>query len=81
MNSKAETALILDAAERRMHWYQTRHRAQCGKCEFFDGGGRRPDGEPVSLHGDCHNPASGRFQTMAHDWCKSFFPDTTRWEA
>ena len=62
-----------------MEWHQTRQRAQCDKCEYYDGGGVRPDGTVVSRHGDCLNPASERLQTTAEEWCKSFFPDTSRW--
>jgi hypothetical protein len=58
----------------KMKWHETRQRATCSKCEYFDGGGQGSDGEPISRHGDCHNPASGRFQTTGDDWCKGFFP-------
>lgn len=62
-----------------MLWHQTRQRAQCNKCEYFDGDYEGTEGGPSSRYGDCHNPASGRFQTFAEDWCKGFYPDTTRW--
>lgn len=52
----------------------------CRNCEYFDGGGLLPDGNPKNTHGDCHNPASGRFTTSADESCVFFFwPCSTRW--
>jgi hypothetical protein len=54
-------------------------KAICGNCEYFDGGGQRPDGTWMHWDGDCHTDASGRFQTSQDDTCKAFFPCSTRW--
>lgn len=52
----------------------------CRNCEYFDGGGLKPNGDPVNGHGDCHNSASGRFQTSLDETCgRHFFPCSTRW--
>lgn len=51
----------------------------CGNCEYFDGGGMRPDGTWMHFDGDCHSNQSGRFQTSQTDGCKHFWPCSTRW--
>lgn len=51
----------------------------CRNCEYFDGGGIGPDGQPREFHGDCHNRQSPRFTTTAIDTCPVFSPDTIRW--
>lgn len=51
----------------------------CGNCEYFDGGGMKPDGTWMHFDGDCHNGQSDRFQTSQDQTCKKFFPCSTRW--
>jgi hypothetical protein len=58
---------------------QTEPSALCINCEYYDGGGLRQSGVPFSLHGDCLNSRSPRFQTTADQTCKEFFPCSTRW--
>ncbi|MFZ5692438.1 MAG: hypothetical protein ACOY5F_14410 [Pseudomonadota bacterium] len=52
---------------------------KCRNCEFFDGGGLRPDGNPVMVLGDCLHGLSPHFNTSADDSCKCFYPCSTRW--
>jgi len=49
----------------------------CGGCEYFDGSGKRANGQWVDAHGDCLNPLSGRYQTTVKDTCRYWFPDST----
>lgn len=51
----------------------------CRNCEYFDGGGLDPQGNPRQEHGDCLNRRAPRFQTHADETCDQFFPCTTRW--
>jgi hypothetical protein len=52
----------------------------CGNCEYFDGGGMRPDGTWLYRQGDCHNSHSSNRWTTSHDeTCKGFWPCSTRW--
>lgn len=53
--------------------------ALCRNCEYADFGGIKADGEPASLHGDCHNSESPRFETTADETCIKFFPCSARW--
>ena len=52
----------------------------CAYCEYFDGGGirkvehARKTGE--TLHGDCLNSLSPRFQTYASQTCDHFYRDS-----
>ena len=64
---QTSVARMLAAADRR-----------CRRCEYYDGGGTKPDGEPVSDWGDCLNRLSPRFQTGADDTCDHFTPDSSR---
>ena len=54
-------------------------RPTCGNCEYFDGGGMRPDGTWMHFEGDCHNNNSDRFQTNQDETCAHFWPCSTRW--
>lgn len=49
----------------------------CANCEYFDGGGIKPNGQPVEQYGDCLNSASDRFQTSATDVCTHWLKSTT----
>ncbi len=51
----------------------------CHNCEYYDGGGLRPNGQPVNDAGDCLNRQSPRLQTTINDTCGKFFPCSTRW--
>lgn len=51
----------------------------CRNCEYFDGGGLTPEGNPKNESGDCHNSRSHRFTPLASDTCSYFFPCSTRW--
>lgn len=51
----------------------------CRNCEYFDGGGLTPAGNPVNEHGDCLNQQSPIFTTTANSSCIRFFPCSTRW--
>lgn len=52
---------------------------RCGNCEYYDGGGMSPGGEPRNRSGDCLNSGSPRFTTTLNDTCNRFLPCTTRW--
>lgn len=54
-------------------------RALCRNCEYFDGGGLTPQGNPINERGDCRNMRSPCFQTSADNSCSRFFPCSTRW--
>lgn len=53
--------------------WSTRSDHICANCEYFDGGGERAVQNAikigVSLHGDCLNRSSPRFQTYSNDTC------------
>ncbi len=53
--------------------------ALCRNCEYYDGGGLTPEGNPVKDSGDCHNTSSPRFTTAADQSCSVFWPCSTRW--
>lgn len=51
----------------------------CGNCEYYNGNGLMPNGEPREMSGDCMNTAAPRFQTSADETCPKFFPCSIRW--
>jgi hypothetical protein len=53
--------------------------AICRNCEYYDGGGLRPDGSPLSELGDCLNRQSDKFNTTGSSTCAKFWPCSTRW--
>lgn len=53
--------------------------AKCRHCEYFDGGGLTPEGNPVHDRGDCLNRLSPYFTTSVEQGCDRFFPCTARW--
>lgn len=57
----------------------TEPKAICRNCEYFDGGGITPAGQPKNDSGDCLNRASPRFTTTAEQTCEKFWPCSTRW--
>lgn len=54
-------------------------KALCRNCEYYDGGGLLPNGDPREVTGDCLNVRSPRFQTQIDMACDQFFPCSTRW--
>lgn len=51
----------------------------CRNCEYYNGNGIMPNGEPFEASGECTNRSAGRLQTTVNDTCPNFFPCSTRW--
>jgi hypothetical protein len=54
-------------------------KALCRNCEYYNGNGFLPNGEPREDNGECTNTRAPRFQTTMADTCPQFFPCSLRW--